>query len=79
MQVRIEHDSMGPVEVPADRLWGAQTERSRHFFAIGGPRFVWTRPVIRALGLLKKSAARANAELGLISPEIADLITRRGR
>ena len=66
---------MGPVEVPADRLWGAQTERSRHFFAAGGPRFVWTRPVIRALGLLKKSAARANAELGLISPEIADLIT----
>src|SRR5687767_10707 len=67
---------MGPVEVPADRLWGAQTERSRHFFSIGGTRFVWTRPVIRALGLLKKSAARANASLGLVSPEIADLITR---
>src|SRR5688572_29790865 len=73
---RTEHDSMGPVEVPADRLWGAQTERSRHFFSIGGPRFVWTRSVIRALGLLKKSAAGANASLGLISPEIADLITR---
>ena len=67
---------MGPVDVPADRLWGAQTERSRHFFAIGAPRFVWTRPVIRALGLLKKSAARANASLGLISPEIAGLIGR---
>jgi len=67
---------MGPVEVPVARLWGAQTERSRHFFSIGGPRFVWTRPVIRALGLLKKSAARANASLGLLSPEIADLITR---
>ena len=67
---------MGAVEVPADRLWGAQTERSRHFFSIGGPRFVWTRPVIRALGLLKKSAARANASLELVSPEIADLITR---
>ena len=51
---RTEHDALGPVEVPADRLWGAQTERSRHFFAIGVPRFVWTRPVIRALGLLKK-------------------------
>jgi fumarate hydratase class II len=73
---RTEHDSMGPVEVPADRLWGAQTERSRHFFSIGGPRFVWTRPVIRALGLLKKSAARANASLGLIAPELAGLITR---
>ena len=74
--VRIEHDALGPVEVPADRLWGAQTERSRHFFSIGVPRFVWTRPVIRALGLLKKSAARANASLGLISPDIAGLITR---
>ena len=63
---RIEHDALGPVEVPADRLWGAQTERSRHFFAIGVPRFVWTRPVIRALGLLKKSAALANGELGTI-------------
>src|SRR5215208_1192767 len=73
---RIEHDSMGAVEVPADRLWGAQTERSRRFFAIGAPRFVWTRPVIRALGLLKKSAALANAELGTISPERAGLIAR---
>jgi len=67
---------MGPVEVPADRLWGAQTERSRRFFAIGGPRFVWPRGVIRALGLLKKSAALANAELGELSQERADLIAR---
>ena len=66
---RIEHDALGPVEVPADRLWGAQTERSRHFFAIGAPRFVWTGPVIRALGLLKKSAALANGELGQISAD----------
>jgi fumarate hydratase class II len=73
---RTEHDSMGPVEVPAERLWGAQTERSRNFFAIGAPRFVWTRPVIRALGLLKKSAALANGELGTISKERADLIAR---
>ena len=55
---RLEKDSFGTIEVPADRLWGAQTERSRKFFAIGVPRFVWSRPVIRALGLLKKSAAR---------------------
>ncbi len=67
---------MGPVEVPAERLWGAQTERSRHFFAIGVPRFVWTRPVIRGLGLLKKAAALANGELGTISPERAELIAR---
>jgi fumarate hydratase class II len=73
---RIEHDAMGPVEVPADRLWGAQTERSRHFFSIGAPRFVWTRPVIRALGLLKKAAAMANASLGTLSQDRADLIVR---
>lgn len=73
---RTEHDALGPVEVPAERLWGAQTERSRHFFAIGVPRFVWTRPVIRALGLLKKAAALANGELGTISTERAGLIAR---
>jgi fumarate hydratase class II len=73
---RTEHDALGAVEVPADRLWGAQTERSRNFFAIGVPRFVWTRPVIRALGLLKKSAALANGELGTISRDRADLIAR---
>ncbi|HUQ87063.1 MAG TPA: class II fumarate hydratase [Vicinamibacterales bacterium] len=73
---RTEHDALGAVEVPADRLWGAQTERSRHFFAIGVPRFVWTRPVIRALGLLKKSAALANGELGTISKDRAELIAR---
>jgi fumarate hydratase class II len=73
---RTEHDALGPVEVPADRLWGAQTERSRHFFAIGVPRFVWTRPVIRGLGLLKKCAALANGELGAISKDRAELIQR---
>ena len=73
---RTEHDSLGPVEVPADRLWGAQTERSRHFFAIGAPRFVWPRVVIRALGLLKKSAARANVDLGQLSVERGALIER---
>jgi len=73
---RTEHDALGPVEVPADRLWGAQTERSRHFFAIGVPRFVWPRPVIRGLGLLKKCAALANGELGTISKDRAELIAR---
>ena len=67
---------MGPVEVPADRLWGAQTERSRRFFAIGVPRFIWPRPVIRALGLLKKAAAQANSSLGTLSQDRADLIVR---
>ena len=73
---RIEHDALGPVEVPAARLWGAQTERSRHFFSIGAPRFVWPRRVIRALGLLKKAAALANASLGTLSQDRADLIAR---
>jgi len=73
---RTEHDSLGPVEVPADRLWGAQTERSRHHFAIGVDRMTWTRPVIRALGLLKKAAAQANVELGEVSAERGELITR---
>jgi fumarate hydratase class II len=76
MATRIEHDSMGPVEVPANHLWGAQTERSRHFFSIGVPRFIWPRPVIRALGLLKKAAAEANQSLGTLSPDRADLIIR---
>ena len=76
MLTRTEHDALGPVEVPADRLWGAQTERSRHFFAIGVPLFIWPRPVIRALGLLKKCAALANGELGTISAERAELIAR---
>src|SRR5688572_22583492 len=73
---RVEHDALGAVEVPADRLWGAQTERSRHFFSIGAPRFIWPRRVIRALGLLKKAAALANARLGTLSQERADLIAR---
>jgi len=73
---RTEHDSLGPVEVAADRLWGAQTERSRHHFAIGGDRLTWPRSVIRALGLLKKAAAQANLELGELTPERAELIGR---
>ncbi|UZD55005.1 class II fumarate hydratase [Caldimonas aquatica] len=74
MNTRIETDSMGPIEVPADRYWGAQTQRSMHHFPIGVARFRWQRPVIRALGLLKKAAARANAELGELPEETAWLI-----
>ncbi|GIX24580.1 MULTISPECIES: class II fumarate hydratase [Caldimonas] len=74
MPTRIETDSMGPIEVPADRYWGAQTQRSIQHFKIGGPRFVWGRPIIRALGLLKLAAARANRELGELPAELAALI-----
>ncbi|MDO5739737.1 MAG: class II fumarate hydratase [Ornithinimicrobium sp.] len=63
-QTRTERDSMGPIEVAADRYWGAQTQRSLGNFDIGRDTFVWGRSMIRALGLLKKAAARANADLG---------------
>lgn len=73
---RTETDSMGAVEVAADRYWGAQTERSLHNFDIGRNTFVWGRPMIRALGVLKKSAALANAELGELPADIAELIAK---
>ncbi|GAA5533811.1 class II fumarate hydratase [Deinococcus aluminii] len=75
-QTRTESDTMGQVQVPANRYWGAQTERSIHNFPIGRDTFVWGRPVIRALGILKKGAAQANAELGELPQDIADLIVR---
>ena len=75
-KVRVEEDALGRVEVPAERLWGAQTERSHRNFPIGVERYRWSRPVIRALGVLKKCAALANAELGQLAPDKADLIVR---
>ena len=79
-EFRTETDSMGAIEVPADRYWGAQTERSIHNFPIGVDPFGWGRPVIRALGILKKGAAQANAELGELPPDkVADLIVARRR
>ncbi len=71
---RTETDSMGAVEVPADRYWGAQTERSLHHFPIGTDRFRWTAPMVRALGVLKQAAALANRELGELPPELAEAI-----
>src|SRR5271163_3737483 len=73
---RIEEDALGDVRVPAEHLWGAQTERSRQNFTIGVDRHRWGRSVIRAFGLLKKCAALANLELGQLSREKADLIVR---
>jgi len=72
--VRIEEDALGDVEVPLAHLWGAQTERSRHNFPIGVERYRWGRPVIRALGILKKCAALANEELGQLPRQKVDLI-----
>src|ERR1700691_4398554 len=72
--VRIESDSMGQVEVPGDRYWGAQTQRSLQNFKIGGHRC--GRPVIRAFGIVKKTAAVTNADLGKLEASKRDLIVR---
>jgi fumarate hydratase class II len=69
---RIEADSLGPIEVPNDRYWGAQTERSRQNFRIGTERM--PKPMIRALALVKKAAALTNLELGLIEERLARAI-----
>ena len=71
---RVESDSMGEVEVRADRYWGAQTERSLHHFDIGFD--VMPREMVRALGVLKKAAALVNEELGKLAPDKARLIER---
>src|SRR5262245_65518101 len=75
-EYRTETDSMGPIRVPADRYYGAQTARSLVHFAIGSDTM--PRSVIRAFGILKKAAALTNRELGLLNPEKADLIVRAG-
>jgi fumarate hydratase class II len=71
---RTETDSMGEIQVAADRYWGAQTERSLHHFNIGTDHF--PRPMIRALGILKKAAALANGELAQLPPATVELIVR---
>jgi fumarate hydratase class II len=71
---RIESDSLGEISVPTDRYWGAQTQRSLQNFKVGRHRF--TRPMIRALGILKHAAASVNGELGLLDKEKAGLIQR---
>jgi fumarate hydratase, class II len=70
--MRIETDTMGPIEVPADRYWGAQTERSRQNFRIGAEAM--PMPVIRALALIKRAAAEVNCELGLLDERRRDAI-----
>jgi len=74
-ETRTETDSIGPIEVPADRYWGAQTQRSLHHFSIGDPAADrMPMEVVRALALLKKAAAMVNADLGLLDRNLADLI-----
>lgn len=75
MEFRIEKDTMGEVKVPADKYWGAQTERSRNNFKIG-PEASMPKEIIYAFGYLKKAAAMANHELGVLSADKKDLITK---
>lgn len=74
MNYRIEKDTMGEIQVPSDKYYGAQTARSLMNFKIGGDRF--PRELIRALGILKKAAAMTNKELGTLPAEKADLIIK---
>lgn len=74
MSVRIEEDSMGKVNVPADKYYGAQTARSLENFKIGGERM--PKELVRALGIIKKAAALVNQELNLLPKDKADLIVK---
>ena len=73
MNFRIEKDTMGEVQVPADKYWGAQTERSRNNFKIG-PEASMPKEIIYAFGYLKKAAAMANCELGVLDADKKDII-----
>src|SRR5437660_1794877 len=70
--IRTERDSFGPIEVPADRLWGAQTQRSLEHFRISSEKM--PPELIRAMLLIKRSAARVNAGLGILDTKIANAI-----
>jgi fumarate hydratase class II len=75
MAYRIEHDTMGEVQVPSDKYWGAQTERSRNNFKIGTPASMPTE-IIEAFAYLKKAAAYTNTDAGILSSEKRDLISQ---
>ena len=74
---RVERDSLGEVLVPADALWGAQTQRATDNFPVSGQRVDGT--LVRALALVKAAAARTNADLGVLPPEVADAIEAAAR
>lgn len=74
MSIRIENDTMGPVEVPADKYWGAQTQRSINNFKIGGEKNRMPIEIIQAFAILKKAAAFTNAELGVLDKDKAVII-----
>jgi fumarate hydratase class II len=76
MEYRIERDTMGDVKVPADKYWGAQTERSRNNFKIGGSKQQMPLEIIYGFAYLKKAAAHTNCELGVLASEKRDLISK---
>jgi fumarate hydratase class II len=76
MSIRIEKDTMGPVEVPSNAYWGAQTQRSINNFKIGGEKNRMPIEIIHAFAILKKAAALTNAELGVLDPAKADIIAK---
>src|SRR6266536_927346 len=73
---RTESDSMGTIAVPADRYWGAQTQRSLHHFSIGGPTERMPVEIVRAFGVLKKACALVNMDLGKLARDKGELIAR---
>src|SRR5271170_7420517 len=73
-QKRTETDSFGPIEVPAEHYWGAQTQRSLQNFRIGGERM--PLPLIHAFGALKKAAALANMKLGILDAKLGEAIVK---
>ncbi len=75
--IRIEHDAFGPVEIPADRYWGAQTQRALGVFEIGDERF--PACLVRTFGLQKLAAARANRRLGTLDPALAEAVEAAAR
>jgi fumarate hydratase, class II len=75
-ETRTEKDTMGEIAVPSDRYWGAQTQRSLKYFQAGAGRDTMPRELIKAFGILKKAAALANVELGLLDKERGDLIVQ---
>lgn len=76
IDTRIEKDTMGEIKVPADKYWGAQTQRSKNNFRIGGERMKMPEQIITAFAFLKKAAALTNLELGVLSRDKSDIICR---
>ncbi len=73
---RTEYDTFGPLEVPAEKYWGAQTQRSTINFKIGGPSERMPDPVVKAFGVLKGAAAQVNMDLGVLEPKVGNAIVQ---